>query len=146
MTMATGVFGITLDKALDNSAAVDLDGDTLKQQLHTDTFTPNFDTHDFQNDLANEITGTGYTTGGVTAGGVTTTAASGIWTLDANDETWTTATFTARGDIWVDTTPGSSATNWLVLARTFGSDFSVTAGTFTVQQNASGVWTIDYIP
>lgn len=146
MTMATGFYGLTLEKMIENSAAVDFDSDTLKAQLHTDTYTPNFDTHDFQNDATNEITGTGYTAGGTTVAGVASGVATGFYTFDCNDFVWTTATFTARGDFIYDSTPGSSATNYAMFARTYGSDFSVTAGTFTTQQNASGLWQIDYIP
>lgn len=146
MAMATGWFGLTLEKMFENSSAVDLDGDALKAMLVTDTYTPNFDTHDFHNDVTNEVSGTGYTAGGTTVAGVASGVASGFYTFDANDFSWTTATFTARGDVVYDSTPGSTSTNWLLFARTYGSDFSVTAGTFTTQQNASGLWQVDYIP
>lgn len=147
MAMATGWFGLTLEKMFENSSAVDLDGDTLKASLVIDTYTPDFNAHDFYNDITNEVAnGSGYTTGGVTLAGVTSGVATGFYTFDANDFSWTTATFTARGDVVYDSTPGSGATNWLLFARTYGSDFSVTAGTFTTQQNASGLWQVDYIP
>jgi hypothetical protein len=144
MAMATGWFGLSWEGMVENTKAIDLDSDTLKGQLHTDTFTPNFETHDFHADLTNEVTGTGYTAGGVTLAGVTSAIAAGTYTFDCNDFSWTTATFTARGDVIVDTTPGSSATNWLIMARTYGSDFAVNNGTFTTQQHASGVWTAPY--
>lgn len=145
MAMATGFFGLTWEKAVENSAAVDVDGDTIKKQLHTNTFTPNFETHDFADDLANEVGNSGtYAAGGTALGSVTSGIASGTYTFDAADTAWTGATITARGDIHVDTTPGSAGTNWLILARTFGSDFTSTAGTFTVQENASGIWTAAY--
>lgn len=145
MTMATGWFGLTLEKMIENSAAVDLDGDTIKDQLHTNTYTPNFETHDFHNDLTDELAATGgYSTGGVTLASVTSGIAAGVYTFDSADKSWTTATFTARGDVHVDTTPGSSATNWLLCGRTFGADVPVSAGTFTIQENASGIWTVAY--
>lgn len=45
---------------------VDLDTDTFKLTLHTDTYTPNQDTHDYYDDATNELsTASGYTSGGV---------------------------------------------------------------------------------
>lgn len=46
--------------------------DTIKISLHTSSYTPNLDTHDFVDDLTNEVAnGNGYTTGGVTLGSKT---------------------------------------------------------------------------
>jgi hypothetical protein len=44
----------------------DWDTDTIKCALTTSTYTVDIDTHDFFNDVTNEITGTGYTAGGAT--------------------------------------------------------------------------------
>lgn len=144
MAWATGFFGLTWRKMTENSAAVDIDGDTIKKQLHTNTGTPDFEAWDFHNDLTNEVVGTGYSAGGTALGSVTSAIASGTYTFDAADTAWASSTITARGDAHVDTTPGSTSTNWLILARTFGSDFTSTAATFTVQENASGIWTAAY--
>lgn len=35
---------------------VDFDSDTIKVSLHTSTYTPDQDAHDFQDDLTNEVT------------------------------------------------------------------------------------------
>lgn len=147
MTMASGVFGLTLEKQLEKvTGAPDMDADTFKTMLVTNTYTPNFDTHDFQNDVTNEVSGTGYTTNGISLTTVASGVASGFYTFDADDSSWTTSTITARGEVIYDSTPGSSATNHVVIGVTFGADYSTTAGTFTIQRNASGIWTIDYIP
>ena len=46
---------------------INLLSDTFKLSLHTGTFTPNQDTHDYRDDLTNELgSGNGYTTGGAT--------------------------------------------------------------------------------
>jgi hypothetical protein len=144
MTMATGYYGLTWRKMVENTAAVDLDTDVLKVILVTNTETPNFETFDFYNDVTNEITGTGYTAAGVTLASVTSAISAGTYTFDGADTAWTTSTFTARGMEIQDSSPGSSATNYLIMAVTFGSDFSVSAGTFTIQYNASGIWTAAY--
>ena len=48
---------------------IDWDSDTIKATLHTSTYAPNRATHDYVDDLTNELAaGGGYSTGGVTAG------------------------------------------------------------------------------
>lgn len=113
---------------------VDWDADTIKVSLHTSTYTPNQDTHDFFNDATNEIAGTGYTAGGVAL--VTSApvydAASNTLRLDADDASWTTATFTCRiAVVYKDT--GTAATSPLLGWVDFGGDESVVSGTFTIQ-------------
>lgn len=59
----------------------DLDSDTFKATLHTNSYTPTV-THAFQSDLTNELaTAGGYTAGGVTLTGVAlTVVAANSWT------------------------------------------------------------------
>jgi hypothetical protein len=144
VAMSNGVYGITFRDILDASAlAVDLVSDTIKVQLVTNSETPDFNAHDFEADITAEITGTNYTAGGATLGSKTLAASSGLLTWDAADPSWATATFTARGLIsWDDTVAGDP----LIHGTTFGADYSVTAGTFTGQLNASGLISADYIP
>jgi hypothetical protein len=145
MTAANGFFGLTLEKALENSAAFDLDNDAIKGQLHISTFTPNFNTNAFQSDLANEVAnGNGYTTGGIALTIVTAAPASLKYTFDCNDNSWPSSTFTARAEIGVDTTPGSAGTNWLVYESDFGSDFTTNNGTFLIQRHVNGIFTVTY--
>jgi len=95
---------------------------------------------------ANEVpNATGYTTGGNLLTGTTYVAgAAGATTFDAADTSWAASTFSAvRGTlIYADVLAGNNG----ILAVTFGADFAVTAGTFTIQWNASGIFTIDWIP
>jgi hypothetical protein len=69
---------------------------------------------------------------------------AGVTTWDATDTPWTTSTFSAvRGClIYADALAGNNA----IIALTFGADFAVTAGTFTIQWNASGIYTVDWVP
>jgi hypothetical protein len=145
MAMASGVYGLTLRDVLDASQyAVDLVSDTIKIQLVTNSETPDFNAHDFEADIANEISGTNYTAGGATLASKTLTATGGLLTWDSADPSWASATFSnVRGAItWDDTV----ASDPLVHAVTYGADYSVTAGTFTHQVNASGLVAIDYVP
>jgi hypothetical protein len=123
---------------------IDFDTDTIKVALCTSSYTPAQDTHDYFNDITNEITGTGYTAGGATLGSKTVTYTSGTNTqaFDAADTTWTTSTLTARYAIIYDATPGTAATNPLIGYVDFGGDVSTTADTFTIAWNAGGIFTI----
>jgi hypothetical protein len=119
---------------------VDLDTDTIKVALVTSSYTFDQDAHDYFNDITNEVTGTGYTAGGATLGSVTVSydGASNTLTFDAADVAWASSTITARGAvIYVST--GTSSTSALLLFVDFGADVSTTAGTFTIQWNASGI-------
>lgn len=95
----------------------------------------NYDAYDFRNDVTNEITGTGYTAGGV-AVSVT------VGAIDAtNDRTpvtfgnllpgWTGSTLSAVGG-WVYKVIGSAATDELVTFVDFGGTITSTASDFNV--------------
>jgi hypothetical protein len=108
--------------------------------LTTSAFTPNQDTHNFFDDVTNEVSGTGYTAGGVTLAGKTTAYDTGTneMRLDANDVSWTTASFTARrAVIYKDT--GTAGTSPLLGYVDFGGDQTVSSGTFTITWDATGV-------
>lgn len=123
---------------------IDFDSDAIKVALCTSSYTPNQDTHDYFNDITNEITGTGYTAGGATLGTKTVNYTSGTNTqaFDAADTLWTTSTLTARYAIIYDSTPGTAATNPLIGYVDFGADVSSVAGTFTITWDAGGIFTI----
>lgn len=112
---------------------IDFDTDTIKVLLATDAYVPNKDTHDFRDDVTNEITGTGYTAGGITVS-VTVTRD------DANDRVditfasvnWPTATFTARKAVYYKSRGGASSADELILVKDFGSNVSKVAQTFAL--------------
>lgn len=94
---------------------------------------------------ANEVTGTGYTAGGYTLANTTfahTGAGVVMWdnTVDPN---WTTATITARGALYY---ADALASKNNLVAQTFGADIVSTAGTFTIQLAAGGIFSIDFVP
>lgn len=123
---------------------VDVDSDSLKVALTTSSYTPDQDADDFFNDVTNEVSGTGYTAGGATLANVTVTYTSGtnVIKVDADDTSWASSTITARYAVLYDSTPGTAATNPLLVYVNFGADVSTTAGTFSIVWNASGIATI----
>src|SRR3954462_7564925 len=72
-------------------APIDWLSDTIKIALVTNTYTPNTGTHDFFDDITNELaSGNGYTTGGETLASKTCSSPSGgVVTYDCADVVWT---------------------------------------------------------
>lgn len=129
--MADLIYNSCLGDLANNN--VDFGADTFKMMLVTSTYTPNKDTHDRRDDVTNEVTGTGYSTGGATTA-VTVTAD------DANDKlviefaatSWASSTITARGAVVYKSRGGASSADELIFYNDFGSDVSSAGGTFSV--------------
>ena len=83
---------------------------------------------------SNEVSGTGYSSGGnaLTNTGVGTTTVTSF--TDFSDTSWTSASFTARGClIYNSSTITGLTTNAAVCGIDFGGDKTVSSGTFTIQ-------------
>jgi hypothetical protein len=95
---------------------------------------------------ANECSGTGYTAGGVTLQSKTETFTGAVVTFASTATggslpNWTiTGTITAYGALVYDAT--ISAAKYAYCWNYFGGEQIVTAGTFTVNWNASGIFAI----
>lgn len=122
--------------------AIDLANDDFRIALLDDGHTPS-DEHEFFDEVSgDEISGTGYNTGGELIGGLScaqdNTGNRGVW--DGNDVTWTGATFTARyGVIYQDT--GNPATSPLVKLLDFTANKAPSGVDFKVQWNSEGILT-----
>ena len=136
--MADVIYNSFKKKIMDGS--IDLDTDTIKVALVTSTYTPDQDTHDFFDDVTNEVVGTGYTAGGASLANKAVTAdnTDNEGVFDADDVAWTTSTITARGAVIYKST-GTASTSPLICYLDFGSDKISTAGTFTISWNAEGI-------
>lgn len=138
--MASKMYGSFLVKALNKE--VDFDSDTIKVALLTGSYTPNQDAHDYYDDVvASEVTGTGYTSGGVTLASKTVTydSATNVIILDAADAVWANSTITARYAVIYDDSGATNAQKPLIGYVDFGSDQSSTNGNFTVTWDATGI-------
>jgi hypothetical protein len=119
---------------------IDFDTDTFKAMLVTSSYTADKDIHDRRNDVAHEVTGTGYTAGGVTvACTVALDTSNDKVTLTFAAHSWTTSTITARAEVIYKSRGGSANDDELVYYNDFGADVSTTGGTFSV---ASSVITL----
>lgn len=119
---------------------VDWVPDTIKIALTTSSYTPNQDTHDFFDDITNEVSGTGYTAGGATLASKTTAydSSTNETRLDAADPSWATATFTTRyAVVYKDT--GTASTSPLLGYVDFGGDQTVSGATFGITFDSTGV-------
>lgn len=146
---ASGLFVSTWRDVLDTTQlALDLDLDTHKVAMFTNSITPDFsaDTaYGVSPYDANEVSGTGYTAGGATLTGTTwTESPTGTLMWDATDPSWTTSTITsARAALYyADALAGNNA----ICLQNFGADFSTTAGTFTIQLASGGIFNLDLTP
>lgn len=143
---ASGLYGLSLEKALIDTLSQSWEAETHKVMLDSDTDTPNFDTHDFRNDVVTEVTGTNWPAGGVTLTGTDITLSGGVATFDATDVSVASTTITnAMASIFY-TNVGTSATDQLIMLHDFITNVSTSNGTFGIQWHASGMATIDYTP
>jgi hypothetical protein len=83
---------------------------------------------------SNEVSGSGYSAGGValSSKAVTENSTSGVF--DAADPEWTSASFTARGALIYNKTLGDASSNsrGAIAVLNFGGDFTVAGGTFKI--------------
>ena len=138
--MPSKLYGQFLSQALNKE--IDWDTDTIKVALLTNSYTPDQDAHNYYDDVvANEVSGTGYTAGGNTLANKTNTYNSGtnVIVLDADDTTWSSSTITARYAVVYDATPATNATKPLIGYVDFGSDQSSNNGNFTITWDATGI-------
>jgi hypothetical protein len=148
---ASGLFVATFVDALDTTQlALDLDLETHKTALFSNTITPDFDAaaasaaYGAGVFASNEVSGTGWSAGGVALAGTTFTGASGTATFDATDVSQASTTLTnARcALIYADALAGNNA----IVLINFGGDYSTVSGTFAITWNASGIFTLDLTP
>lgn len=118
---------------------VDLATDSLKVMLCTSAYSLNQDTHQYKSHVTNEITGPGYTAGGIALANVTLTydASTNELVLDADDVAWPASTLVARHAIVYDDTPATNKP--LIGALTFDSDIASTDAPFQVVWHPSGI-------
>lgn len=120
--------------------------DTIKVALLTSSYAYN-STHEFFSDVSGEVVGTGYTAGGKTLTGVTssfdTPSATGSFSYP--NLAWTTANFTCRSALVYKWT-GTAATSPLFGLINFGSDVVPTNGTLTLTIPGTGLFRVQLNP
>lgn len=121
---------------------LDFDSDQIKAMLVSSSYTFDQDAHRYKSSISGEITGTGYTAGGLVLPTPTLSydGPTNRLILDGGDLSWTGATWTnARGAVLYDNTPATDAARPLICYVDFGADQPVTASTFQLVWDASGI-------
>ena len=101
--MASGIYNRFKANVMNKLVDVGASGDTLKIALLNNTHAFNADHDTFADVSANQITGTGYTAGGETLANqaVAQDDTNDRATLDADDVSWTSASFMPPRVIWI---------------------------------------------
>lgn len=113
-------------------AVHDFSVDVIKIALYTSSATIDNTTTAYS--VTNEVSGAGYSAGGNTLT-CTLTSSGGYAILDFADANWTTASFTCRGALIYN----SSKADKSIFVLDFGTDKTVSGGTFSVQFPAADV-------
>ena len=92
---ASGIYFLTMEKALIDTLAVSLESTANKFMLTDDTETPNFDTDDFRSSVT-EVTGTNWATGGVAIAAPAITVTTGTLIYSASNVSVATTTICQR--------------------------------------------------
>ena len=106
--------------------------DTIKIALYTSSASLGATTTAYS--TSNEVSGTGYTAGGVTLTSAAVSTTGTTAHFDADDPTWTSASFTANGALIYNDTNSDKA----IAVLAFGGDFTVAGGTFKIVFPAAG--------
>lgn len=123
--------------------------DTWNIKLLGSGYTPNtsasglYGGHQFVSDLGdNEISGTGYTTGGLTLEGLQLVwnplSNQWLWTTTTTPQ-WTSSTFTAYYGVVYDATPSEPSEQVLATLINFGGVKSPAGGVFTINWPLTGI-------
>lgn len=124
------------------AAPINWASDTIKVALCSNAYTPNQTTHDFFNDITNEVIGsTGYTAGGIALTSKTLTDSGLTATFDAADTTWASSTITARYAIIYKST-GTASTSPLIMWMDFGLDIQSGGANFIINWDSAGIFTL----
>lgn len=141
---ASGLYVATFVDVLDTTQlALDLDLETHKGALVSNSLTPNFTT-DTAFAGTNEVTGTNWAAGGVALTGTTFVASSGTAVFDGTDVSVANTTITgARAyQLYADALAGNN----LILLVDFTADYATVNGTFAITWAAGGIAILDLTP
>jgi len=150
MATTTGTFNFydALKKNIANGA-IDIDTDTLTVLLCTNSYVPDSASHEFVNNVTNEIVGNGYARMDlINRQWVVSGGADGQMKLDSNDPVFSAVGGSIVARYWVltDTQTGNDATSPLIswgLIDDAVADVTVTNGNnLTLTVNASGWFTL----
>lgn len=153
---ASGLYGLTLEKFLNCSLNFTngIESETLiKGLMVTDSYTTsaaNYDAHNFWDDIgANEVSGTGYTSGGAVLTSTEITVgspAAGQTKYTSAAVSWATSTISSAMALIGYHFVTNSADSELIWLSDFVNPASSSGGTFTVTPHSNGWFYFDLTP
>jgi hypothetical protein len=126
------------------NGSIDLDSDTIKLMLVTSAYTPDQDAHAKVSDVTNEVTGVGYTAGGITLANKTVTVnnTTNLAVFDADNIVIPNVSITARGGVLYKSRGGVSTADELIAYLDFNIDIISSNGDFSISFDSNGILTI----
>jgi hypothetical protein len=120
---------------------IDFDDDNVKVMLTTSSYTPDQDTHNYKDDVTNEVVGSGYTAGGsvLQNPAMAYATATNVWNFDADNVTWANSSITARYAVVYWNDGGTAASSPLISYVDFGQDETSSSGDFTISWHTDGI-------
>lgn len=143
MAITARLYGQVFLKAFNKE--IDILDDAIACTLHTSGYTPDQDTQVYVSSLNSEVAAAGgYTTGGqnLTTDTLTYTAGTNTIMYDADDVVWAGSSITARTAVLSDRTPGTAATQPLLVYQQSDVDITSNNGEYRVAWAAAGIFTI----
>lgn len=140
--MATNWYGKAVQSVL--SKQTNLVSDNIKVALFSNSYVPNFDTDNLFTEISGQVTGTGYTAGGIVLANKTLTqdTAANVWKFDADDITFSGVTLSFRYAVIY-----SATNNQLIACVDFGSTQSTANQDLTIRWESgttTGILEITY--
>ena len=137
--MSSGVYNRMKANLLNKLVDLGNGADTIKVALLDNSHSFDADDNVWADVSANEIeaSGAGYEQKTLANQAVTQDDVNDVAKFDADDLQWTSATFSAYHAVIFDDTLGSDD---LIGSIDFGSEKSVTGGTFTIQWSSDGIF------
>jgi len=145
------IFSAFITDALNNTAALDLNTDTIKAALYNNTTAPDQTVASAstaynagQWTTSNELSNGGWSAGGLALGTIASGFSSNVYTFDAADTAnGSAATISgAFGCLVYEDTLTTPVADQGICFNYFGGTNSVTAGTLTIVWNASGIFAL----
>lgn len=126
-----------------SAAEINFTGSTIKCMLCSASYVPDQDTHRYKSSVTNEVSGSGYPTGGAALAGKTVTynTTTNTVTWDATDPTFAAITIAQIrfAVFYLDTTV--AATSPLISYMDFEANYAPTAQSFTITLPGTGICT-----
>ena len=141
MPVTVKLFGLTQEKVVEQAGNdVNLLTGTVELSLHTNTWSPNRDTHDFMDDATNELSGNGYARQTLGTKTITYDSASDEVRFDCADITFGfSALNTFRYGVVSINTAGAASTDPLYGLLTWDADQGVSTS-YTLQVDPAGLF------